>query len=84
MSESRSIEISCQEVWREISNYIDGDVSAELRTRMQQHFEDCSHCAAILDGANNVVQLVGDGRAFPLPTGFSERLRQRLAGDRRK
>ena len=32
------IEISCIEVWREISNYIDDDVNAELRARMEAHF----------------------------------------------
>lgn len=74
----RSIEISCEHVWREISNYLDGDVDPELRDRMQAHFKVCSHCTAVLDGARNVVQLVADGQAFELPRGFSERLRQRI------
>jgi hypothetical protein len=45
---------------------------------MEEHFKGCEHCSAILDGTKNVVRLVGDGRAFDLPTGFSERLKQRL------
>ena len=28
-----TIEISCVEVWREISNYIDAEISPELRER---------------------------------------------------
>ena len=44
------IEISCLEVWREISNYIDGDVDAELRARMESHFRVCAHCKAVIDG----------------------------------
>ena len=72
------IEISCVEVWRELSNYIDGAIDPELRLRMEEHFKGCEHCAAILDGTRNVVRLVGDGRAFDLPAGFSERLKQRL------
>jgi len=81
LAENRSIEIRCEEVWRELSSYIDGDVDPELRTRMQQHFRQCAHCTAILDGTNNVVRLVGDGRTLTLPAGFSERLRKRLSGD---
>jgi anti-sigma factor RsiW len=73
------VEISCLEVWREISNYVDGDVDPELRRRMEEHFKGCEHCSAILDGTRNVIRLVGDGRAFDLPRGFSERLKQRLA-----
>ena len=72
------IEISCEHVWREISNYLDGDVDPELRDRMEAHFKVCSHCTAVLDGARNVVRLVADGQAFELPRGFSERLRQRI------
>ncbi|HET7207285.1 MAG TPA: zf-HC2 domain-containing protein [Terriglobales bacterium] len=75
----RSIEISCEHVWREISNYLEGDVDPELRARMEAHFRVCSHCTAVLDGTRNVIQLVADGQAFDLPRGFSERLRQRIA-----
>lgn len=73
-----TIEISCREVWRELSNYIDGALDPELRHRMQEHFKDCEHCSAILDGTQNVIQLVGDGRAFDLPKGFSERLKKKI------
>ena len=73
-----TIEISCIHVWREISNYIDGEIEPELRRRMEEHFKGCEHCSAILDGTKNVVRLVGDGRVFDLPAGFSSRLKDRL------
>lgn len=76
-----TIEISCYHVWREISNYIDGEIEPELRRRMEEHFKGCEHCTAVLDGTKNVVRLVGDGRAFELPAGFSERLKKRLEKD---
>ena len=72
------IEISCAEVWREISNYLDGEISAELRERMAAHFEVCAHCTAVLEGTQNVVGLVGDGRVFQVPEGFSKRLYERI------
>jgi hypothetical protein len=72
------VEISCVEVWREISNYLESDISAELRERMNAHFKTCAHCTAILNGTRNVIELVGDGRVFQLPEGFSTRLYQKL------
>jgi hypothetical protein len=72
------IEISCLEVWREISNFVDGDVDAELRARMEAHFKVCAHCKAVLDGTRNVVKLVGDGVEYELPVGFSQRLYNRI------
>lgn len=77
----RSIEISCREVWRELSNFVDNVVDAELRLRMEEHFKDCEHCSAILDGTRNVIQLVGDGKVFDVPEGFSRRLQDRLKKD---
>jgi len=74
----RVIEISCLEVWREISNYIDDDVDAELRARMEAHFKVCAHCKAVFDGTRNVVKLVGDGVEFQMPDGFSQRLYNRI------
>jgi anti-sigma factor RsiW len=73
-----TIEISCREVWRELSNYVDGATDAELRRRMEAHFKGCAHCSAVLDGTRNVIQLVGDDRVFDLPKGFSELLKRRI------
>jgi anti-sigma factor (TIGR02949 family) len=74
----RVIEISCLEVWREISNYIDGEIDAELRARMESHFKACAHCKAVYDGTKNVVMLVGDGVEYQMPEGFSQRLYQKI------
>jgi hypothetical protein len=74
------IEISCLEVWREISNYVDQDVAQELRARMEAHFKSCAHCKAVLDGTRNVVKLVADGVEYEIPRGFSERLYSKIKG----
>jgi len=73
-----TIEISCLEVWREISNYLDDEISAEMRERMEAHFKECAHCTAVLDGTRNVVGLVGDGRLFQMPEGFSKQIYKKL------
>ncbi len=70
---------NCDEVWREISNYVDGDVDAALRSSMDEHFKTCARCASVLAGTRNVVQLYGDERMLEVPAGFSRRLEKRLA-----
>lgn len=79
MGNQFTVEISCGEVWRELSNYVDGDIELELKTRMEAHIQNCKHCAAVLDGTRNTLQLLADGEWFPLPTDFSRRLLQRLS-----
>lgn len=71
--------VNCEHVWQAISEYLEGDVSPELRAAMEQHFKECKHCTAVLDGARNVIRLYGDERLFELPAGFAARLQRRLA-----
>jgi hypothetical protein len=71
-------EVSCREVLREISNYLEDDLDAGLRAMLGRHFSTCRHCTAVLDGTKNVILLSGDERTFTLPAGFSARLKEAL------
>ena len=74
----RVIEIDCQQVRRELSNYLEGDLTPELRLQIDSHLAGCGHCAAVRDGLRNVVQLLGNDKLLELPEGFGKRLYQRL------
>ena len=76
--------LDCQHVWREISNYIDGDIEPSMRANIEKHVAHCRHCAAVLDSTRNIVYLIADERTFALPAGFSERLRARLEHELQK
>ena len=79
------VEISCFEVWKRISDFVDDEVEPELKERLEFHFGRCKHCKALLDGTRNVVALIGDEHAFELPPGVSQRitseLQRRIAED---
>jgi len=70
--------ITCAEVRRELSNYIEDDVTGELRARIDQHVSACSGCKAVYDGVRNMLTLVSTGEIIQLPRGFSARLYRRL------
>ena len=83
--EKMIVEISCFEVWRQISDYVDDDVESGLKARLTYHFARCKDCKALLDGVRNVVALIGDEQVFELPNGASQRitssLERRIAED---
>lgn len=70
--------VNCEQVWQAISDYLEGDVSPEVRAALEAHFKECKRCTAVLDGTRNVVQLYGDDRMFELPANFDARLQKRL------
>jgi len=76
--------VNCEQVWREISNYIEGDVDAPQRAAMDEHLSACKHCASVLAGTRNVIALYSDERmideqTIEVPAGFGRRLEKRLA-----
>jgi len=70
--------VNCEEVWSEISNYLDGELEAGRGAAMDEHFRGCKRCSAVLAGTRNVVELYGDERIADVPLGFSYRLQRRL------
>jgi MEDS: MEthanogen/methylotroph, DcmR Sensory domain/Putative zinc-finger len=71
-------QMTCEEVWAEISNYVDGTLDATLKQRMDLHLVSCRDCQSVLDGVRNVVKLAGDERALPPPRELSRKLRAKL------
>jgi len=54
--------ITCEEVWRDISDYVDDELDLKQRTALEEHFAECRHCAAVLEGTCNVIRLYRDVR----------------------
>lgn len=70
---------NCEQVWREISSYLDGEVDVGLRAAIDEHLGTCARCKAVLEGMRNVVRLYRDERMIDVPAGFGGRLERRLA-----
>jgi hypothetical protein len=72
------IEIDCYQVRRELSDYLERDLTPQLRLRIEDHLQSCDQCTAVYDGMRNVVRLLGDKELIELPEGFSQHLYKRL------
>jgi len=72
------LKLDCHDVWREVSNYLENDLTPEMRRLLEAHLAQCRRCAALIDSTHNILVLVADERVFELPAGFSARLRARL------
>jgi hypothetical protein len=70
--------MSCEEVWRDLSDYIDGELNSNQHALFDAHFAGCPHCRAILDGARNVIHLYRDERVLAMPAAVEERLQETL------
>jgi hypothetical protein len=73
------VDLTCQDVWREISNYLDDEIDPALRSAVTLHCSECARCKALLDGLRNVISLYGDETLFAPAGDFHGRLHGFLA-----
>jgi hypothetical protein len=75
--------MKCEQMWHELSNYLDGEVDPTLGSAMDEHLKGCQRCTSLLAGMRNVTELYGDERMIEVPAGFGRRLERRLAQNAR-
>src|SRR5437016_13568103 len=78
-NQGERMQISCSDVRRELANYMEDAVDAELRSRIERHFRECDGCYAVYDSIREVVRLVATTDIIELLAGLTLRLQQRLA-----
>jgi hypothetical protein len=70
--------IKCEEALGNLSAYLDGELPADVRSRVARHLADCDTCARVFGETRMVVQALGDDGLVDVPQGFSRRLYRRL------
>lgn len=69
------IVIGCRQVIRELSAYLDQELSPDWRVTIEEHLRGCRSCTAVYDGVRNLLLLVTENQQMiPLPYGFRQRL----------
>jgi predicted anti-sigma-YlaC factor YlaD len=70
--------MDCKDVLASLSNYVDGDVSAELRTALEEHIAKCRRCRVVFDTTEKALKIILDVEPFEVPLAVSARLYTRL------
>lgn len=70
--------LDCREVLNNLSNYIDGEGSDELRKAIELHISRCGHCRVVFDTTGKMLKIVTDAEPFEVPLAVSARLYARL------
>lgn len=65
---------SCEDVRAALSDYVDGDVSPDLRRELERHLSECRTCQVLYDTTRKTLQIVTNVGSFEVPEAASERL----------
>lgn len=70
--------ISCADFMAEIGNYLDGEVAAEIRQRLENHLAHCDTCQVVCDSARKTLRIVTDSGSFDLSEAAFEPIAQEI------
>ena len=60
------VHFRCSDFVSEISNLLDGEVSAQLRSQLEAHLAVCKHCTAVYDSTRKTIRILADSKTFDL------------------
>ena len=69
----------CNETLRELYQFLDGEITDEDRTHIQQHLDDCSPCLAAFDFEAELRQVVRNRCVDTVPESLRARIAQAIA-----
>jgi len=70
--------MDCKDVLENLSCYVDGEGSAELRRALEDHIARCRRCRVVFDTTKKALKIVADAELFEVPLAVSARLYTRL------
>jgi predicted anti-sigma-YlaC factor YlaD len=70
--------LDCQQALFELSNYVDDEVTLELKRAIEEHLAGCCRCWVVYDTTRRMLRIVTENRPPAAPLAVIERLHARL------
>lgn len=59
--------ITCEEFFAEFGDYLENQVSAEVRQELELHLSQCRACHVLYDSSRKTIKIVSESDSFELP-----------------
>jgi len=66
--------LTCQQVLRQLSEYIDGELDPSLVASLSRHLEHCEDCRIVVHTTQKTIEISCNSEPVPLPDDVRERL----------
>ena len=64
--------ITCEEFFAEFADYLEDQVSPEVRQELELHLAQCRACQVLCDTSRKTVKIVTESGSFELPHSVSD------------
>jgi anti-sigma factor RsiW len=59
--------ITCEEFFAEFADYLENQVSPEVRQELELHLAQCRACHVLYDSSRKTIKIVSESASFELP-----------------
>ncbi len=66
--------LTCKEFLQELSDYLDENVDAEIRAKLEQHITECPNCWVVCDTTKRTVRIYKGMEPHPISPEIESRL----------
>ncbi|HTS66928.1 MAG TPA: anti-sigma factor [Candidatus Acidoferrales bacterium] len=70
--------LTCKAFLSELSDYLDENVDAEVRAKLERHIAECPNCWVIADTTRRTIRIYKGMEPHPIPADVESRLMQAL------
>lgn len=74
-------EMNCQETVKMMGDYLDRELSASEKAKVERHLEECGGCKHAFRWENSILRLVRDCTKLEVPDGLIGRLMEGCSDD---
>ncbi len=66
--------MTCTEFLAELTDYLDGKLTAELESEIRIHLDTCSHCLVIYNTTRKTIEIYRNNELYELSPSLRDRL----------
>jgi len=66
--------VKCNDFLKELSDYLDGRITEELKVELDEHLHWCHECHVVMNTTKKTIEIYRDNQIYELPTGLRTRL----------
>jgi anti-sigma factor RsiW len=66
--------LTCKDFLRELSDYLDESLDAEIRAKLEKHITECPNCWVIADTTRKTIKIYKGMEPYPIPSDMQDRL----------
>jgi anti-sigma factor RsiW len=66
--------LTCKDFLRELSDYLDESIDAQIRAKLEEHITACPNCWVIADTTRRTIQIYKGMEPYPVPPDVQARL----------